>query len=215
MKLTIKFTYLTTLLILLSVLNFPSAFAAECGGLFKRACCLSEQTAERPACDAGLVQVAAGEFSCPDVGNAATCMPIIMPVTNNPNCGGEGERSCCIGEGKPVCDEGLIYHTDASADLFGAVSGDASCHNITIRTSDVQRAEGICISPAANGDTPNPANIEEPETGWESFTGGHGLMNGYHDMHLHIFADLAHGSNVSAGKPAPVDSSGNYVLKLR
>jgi len=98
MKIIITFSHLTTLLILLGVFYIPSAYAA-CGGVNEQACCLSEQSPTRPACDAELVQTALGQYpnAC-GVFGASTCLPK-TPVTA---CGGEGQRSCCAGEG-PVC----------------------------------------------------------------------------------------------------------------
>jgi len=97
-------------------------------------------------------------------------------------------------------------------DQYEAVSGDASCGGLVINGSRTKRSLGICISQEANGNFPDPADIDEPVTGWKSISGARGLMNGYHDMHIHLFADLSHGGKVLSGLPAPVDDAGNFVL---
>jgi microsomal dipeptidase-like Zn-dependent dipeptidase len=202
---------LCVLSILLSVLIVPSAQAA-CGAINQRACCIGERNG--PACDAGLREVAKGEYPNNCIFGAATCLPL-TPVTD---CGGEGERNCCLGERiGATCDAGLEEQTDALPfDSYEAVSGDASCSIQVIDGPGTLRSRGTCVrhdalAPPSSGNIDrNP--IPEPDTGWTATPVPRGVLRGYHDMHLHLVGHMAHGGTVLSGQPAPIDTSGDFVL---
>ncbi len=81
----------------------------ECGGLDQRACCFLEDTSIG-ACEEGLVEGG----SCEDELGTANCFcggaSLVRSegVCRQPECGGEGERACCVLERVPSCDPGLI-----------------------------------------------------------------------------------------------------------
>ena len=206
---------LGALSVLLTVIVAPSAQAQApaCGGLNQRACCASERS---DACDLGLLDVPKGQYpnACPVLGflfGAGTCLPSPPPMATA--CGGEGQRSCCLGERLGLtCDLGLEEQTDALPfDLYEAVSGDATCSNVVLDGSHTLRSRGTCVrhDPLA---PPTSGNIPEPTTGWTAATESRGVLRGYLDMHLHLFGNLAHGGKNLAGQPAPVDANGNYAL---
>lgn len=206
MKLLVTSIRLSTLLIVLNGLLAASAQAGECGGLNQRACCLLERI---PSCDAGLTEVALGQYpgAC-GVAGAGTCLPNTVPTP----CGGEGQRACCITERVPSCDAGLEEQTDALPfDLFEAVSGDATCGGTVLNGSETLRSKGTCIrhDPLA---PPDSGNIPEPEAGWTAPTAPRGVLRGYLDMHLHLFGHMAHGGKNLSGEPAPIDANGRFVL---
>jgi microsomal dipeptidase-like Zn-dependent dipeptidase len=175
--------------------------APACGGLGQRACCFTEVGFD-PACQQGLKPVPMGDYplACGGFG-AATCVPV-TPATA---CGGEGQRACCIGEGDR-CQPGLEYiGIDTIAPPFVPVSGDASCRNQVIDGSGVARSQGMCSASA-------PPHITEPTSGWSPATGARGILRGYHDMHLHLLGNMAHGGRNLVGEPAPVLADGSYGL---
>jgi microsomal dipeptidase-like Zn-dependent dipeptidase len=198
---------LSALLILLSGFLATSAMAGTCGGINQRACCFGERAGA--ACDAGLVQVAKGEYPSACLVGADTCLPR-TPVTP---CGGEGQRNCCLGEGDNffTCDANLEEQTDALPhDLFEANSGDASCSGQVINGSRILRSRGTCIKPVLFD--PTTPSISEPKSGWTKPTQPRHSLSGYMDMHLHLAGRLAHGGKVLSGESAPIDADGNFVL---
>ncbi|NOQ63250.1 MAG: hypothetical protein GQ582_01905 [Methyloprofundus sp.] len=202
----IKLFHLTAFLILLSGFYSPLSYAGACGGVAQRACCIGER--EGLSCDSGLIEAALGEYpnGCGFFA-AGTC----LPITAKTECGGEGQRSCCLGEGA-ACDAGLEYQTDAlPLDLYEAVSGDASCSGNPINGTAIPRSLGTCVKsePLA---IPTSGDIAEPTTGWSSTSSSRGIMSGYMDMHIHLFGHMGHGSKVLSGEPAPIDEEGNFVL---
>jgi len=79
----------------------------ECGDEGKRACCFLEDVSIG-ACGPGLIEngSCASELGvtncfCPGVGSSGG-------VCKQPDCGGDGERGCCLLERIPSCDPGLI-----------------------------------------------------------------------------------------------------------
>ena len=104
-------------------------------------------------------------------------------------CGGRGQRACCVGEGKQPCDAVL-------AEIPGC-SGDCAC-------GGGFASSGMCTVIAP---------IEEPATGWTEPAKSGDPLRGYADLHLHLFANLAHGGGVLAG--AAFDPKGGVNAALR
>jgi microsomal dipeptidase-like Zn-dependent dipeptidase len=128
---------------------------------------------ERPfnSCDSNLVEIP-GCVNCN--GASGTC---VRPTP----CGGAGQRACLFAE-RPFqsCNEGLTEVPGCSGDCTANVDGArsiASCVKVPL--------QGIA-EPTVNG-TPAAAPACP--------------VSGYADMHLHLFADLAHGGATLAGKP--------------
>lgn len=183
-----------------------------CGGAYERACCALERFPDLSSCNPGLTERATGWFpdACSGLG-AGTCLPMTPPSATP--CGGEGQRSCCAFEGTAgACQPGLGNQTDALPfDLFDAVSGDATCGNVTVVFSNTPRSVGTCISQPVLG-PPVPGDIPEPVTGWTPAADPRGALRGYADMHLHLFGHMAHGGKNLSGLPAPVDAGGSFTL---
>lgn len=175
--------------------------ASACGGPGQRACCLFERLG--PACDAGYFPANLGQFpnACGGLG-AATCVPISQPTA----CGGEGQRACCSNESLEACQPGLqFYGDDAALDLYGPVSGDATCSNEPISGSAVPRSSGSCHRLL-------PAAIPEPTAAWTPPSEPRGVLRGYLDMHLHLLGHMAHGGRNLVGTPAPIGDDGGFTL---
>lgn len=109
----------TAFFVVLVLAMTPSAADAACGDEGQRACCLGEPN---PGCMAGLVQAG----SCSDVLGSGNCgtlgcsIGVCAPVTN---CGGVGERGCCVIERVPSCDGDLIEDlTPGCTDKLGFVN---------------------------------------------------------------------------------------------
>lgn len=178
-----------------------------CGGEGQRACCdaLGEFSNNGLACNSGLVQVtgcdeSTGNCYCSS-GLAKSLGTCVQPT----HCGGKGERACCVGtleysNNNTTCDSGLI--------AVNGCAGDCTCGGTT---SIGEAATQTCTviekisEPAING-TPSaglPAGPECPAAP---------ALCGYADLHVHMFAHLAHGGAVLAG--APYDPVGGINTAL-
>jgi microsomal dipeptidase-like Zn-dependent dipeptidase len=96
------------LAILLLTLTATEALAG-CGGFGERACCLSERV---PSCDSGLRETGAVlSFQC---GGFPDGICGFSTPDNLDQCGGDGQRACCVGEteGFNSCDTGNIEVLD-------------------------------------------------------------------------------------------------------
>ena len=156
---------------------------SPCGGEGERACCLVERI---PACDSGLVEVpyCIGNCYCDNgLGTSSSGM-----CHRFSDCGGLGQRECCIGERSPSCDSGLTS--------VPGCSGDCYCGNTAFVGT---QSSSTCIS---------FEEIEEPNTQWTPSTevSDECSMRGYADMHMHLFANIGHGGGLFAGEPCPSPS---------
>ncbi len=107
-------------------------------------------------------------------------------------CGGKGQRACCLFEGG-ACQAGLVEVPGCTGDCF--------CGN---GTGAGQMSSGMCTVIEA---------IDEPEANWRAPGAPPACpLRGFADLHVHMFADLAHGGGVLAGQPAPTDSNGKFDL---
>jgi microsomal dipeptidase-like Zn-dependent dipeptidase len=170
-----------------------------CGAAGERACCngSGEFSNNGLACNAGLVQISGCDESngincfCGDglFKSAGTC---VEPKA----CGGAGQRACCVGtlefsNNGGTCDTGLTAVNGCAGDCTcgGTTAiGEASTQSCTviepISEPDVDAAP-------ASGTPSGPTDPECPTTG----------LCGYADLHVHMFAHLAHGGATIAGTP--------------
>lgn len=169
-----------------------------CGGEGQRACCFDEGA----TCGDGLAEIASckggncenDDYLCSEIaGNkvysSGTCVKIS-------ECGGSGQRACCISERLPSCNEGLFEHA--------GVAGDVSCKDSLGQTGNFgSNSNGVCI----------PANytslaVVEPTIGWTApATAPSASMKGFADLHMHILGNLGHGGHVITGSVAHFDGT--------
>ena len=114
-------------------------------------------------------------------------------------CGGEGERACCFAE-RPLnpCDGGLEEVPGCSGDCFCG-AGLLNKVNDGIEGTSITtcvKFEDI-TEPSLNHTPPSPSTECS--------------LRGYIDMHLHLFADFAHGGALLAGRPFYDDLGGEDV----
>ena len=188
-----------------------------CGGAGQRACCNGdgEFSNNGLACNSGLIQLngacgSGGGANCVCGGglyfSSGTC------VTPTPSCGGKGQRACCnalleFSDVGTACNSGLM--------AVAGCTGDCTCGGTT---SLGQTATTSCtvIETIAEPTTNATPNANEPDntkastpTTWTlpqvappagPLCPATGLC-GYADMHVHMFANLAHGGATLAGEP--------------
>ena len=166
------------------------AEATSCGGEGQRACC--GVTLEGANCGDGLVEVAgcAGNCLCGGVNplqlrSSGTC--------HRPQpCGQEGQRACCLAERVASCDAGLTEIPGCSGDCFCGASLTGVVDDDALGT-----ASGTCVSAPV-------APMSEPAVGMSApGSANECSYRGYADLHMHLFADIAHGGAILAGKPCP------------
>jgi microsomal dipeptidase-like Zn-dependent dipeptidase len=187
--------------------------ATPCGGEGQRACCngAGEFSNDGLACNSGFVQIPG---TCGQ-GDAAACVcgganPFgfysagicIQPAP----CGGAGQRACCWGfleyaNGGTACNSGLIEVPGCSGDCtcggstsIGEPDGN-SCTTIEAISEPTTNASPTTSETGAIGtwtlpQASPPAGPECPSTG----------LCGYADLHVHMFANLAHGGATLAGE---------------
>lgn len=178
----------------------PQTAAAPCGGEGERACCGA--TFEGANCESGLIEVAGcsgncicGGFNPLNLFASGTCHRFAP-------CGAEGQRACCAAERIPSCDAGLIEVLGCSGDCFcgGSLTGIVDDDALgTSAGTCVRSSPGSSMAEPAVGFTP-PAS--EPVCS----------QRGYADLHMHLFADIAHGGGVLAATPCPRNDS-TYCLE--
>lgn len=182
-----------------------------CGAPGQRACCTLEKGPATPACNANAAPLPGGVGKQQFCGDAASAFVGLVPGSTCvavTACGGEGQRACCAvpseiaALGKTICASG-------TAENLG-VTGDATCtDNIAITSAAI----GTCV--ASNPTVPtNESGTVEPTTNWSPSTTAplpSGSLRGFADLHLHVLSHLAHGKEILAGYPAPVDAQGNIV----
>ncbi len=164
--------------------------AAPCGGEGQRACCAGEGQ----NCGPGLIEVAGCSGNCLcggdnplNFGSSGTC--------HRPSpCGGEGQRACCFAERLPSCDDAHVQTPGCAGDCFcgGSATG-------VVDDDALGMSGGTCVrSPVKT--------IGEPEVGLIAASTKQCSQAGYADLHMHLFADIAHGGGVLAGHPCPRNS---------
>ncbi len=177
----------------------------QCGGEGERACCANEQVILGVGnCEDGLIEVedvlgvggCAGECEC--IGTGSLGASSTGMCHRYQPCGGEGQRACCIAERGNPCDEGLVEVPGCSGDCFcggGAFNTvndgvEGTSNSTCVRFEDI-------TEPSLNHTPPTPSKECS--------------LRGYMDMHLHLFADLAHGGAALAGRPFFDDLAGEDV----
>jgi microsomal dipeptidase-like Zn-dependent dipeptidase len=170
----------------------------QCGGEGERACCLNEQVELGVAnCEPGLIEL----VGYADEGGDGACLGLVTVGSSSGTChrftpcGGEGQRACCAAErpGQP-CDPGLTEVPGCSGDCFcgGSLTGVVDDDILGISSGTCVRFE----------------EIGEPGVGYTAPAPSQDCsQRGYADLHMHLFADIAHGGGVLAGEPCPPGSS--------
>ena len=192
-----------------------------CGGQGQRACCNGngEFSNNGLACNSGLVQITGGcgpsDPGCVCGGGSTNgFFPAFYSLgdcVQPAPCGGEGQRACCNGlvefsNNGTACNSGLTEVPGCSGDCtcggttsLGEPDGN-SCTSIPI-ASIAEPATNATPAPDETGvmgsagswilgQQPLPAGPECPATG----------LCGYSDLHVHMFANLAHGGATLAGE---------------
>ncbi|MBZ5560778.1 MAG: hypothetical protein LAO77_26280, partial [Acidobacteriia bacterium] len=170
------------------------ATAEACGGPFQRACCFLENI-DIGACAPGNLEVSGCTGNCQCGGLAAdgvnassTCYP--------KTCGGDGQRACALDErsvGHPgACDLGLLEIPGCSGDCQGFGANHYASSSMCIGNVNQRIAEP----------TTNRASVAPPDAC---------AVSGYADLHLHLFADTAHGGGILAGEPYDPNGGGVNV----
>lgn len=216
--------------------------ALDCGGVDQRACTIIEQVgAQRPACDTPLVEKGSCTLGTACKGSSGMCRQIsacggegqractfeeqgplgmssscdvntteVAGCTGNclgkfifdssgvcavkTSCGGLGQRACTIADGGGACGAGLVEVAGCSGDCLGKDSSVSSGRCTTAMPAGVLE------------------QIPEPLTG-DTIPGAFCSLTGFADMHMHQFADLAHGGAVLAGKSSGVRCTPNLATQ--
>jgi microsomal dipeptidase-like Zn-dependent dipeptidase len=157
----------------------------NCGGEGQRACQPFEKFGFQ-ACADGLAEIPGCSGDCTATSGATVSGTCTRPTP----CGGEGQRACIVFErAGGSCDAGLTAIPGCSGDCFGKGVGSAW-----------GRSTHTCVKLPLEP-------IAEPTT--NAFPAGQTCsMAGYADIHLHLFADLAHGGGVLGGQPYDYGSGG-------
>ncbi len=176
----------------------PDQFS-HCGGPGQRACCENEVGAANK-CDSGATEVT-GCFealgcSC-GIGGGPPANSICIKATP---CGGEGQRACCGGE---LVD--AVKSCQGSLTEIPGCTGDCTCGG-SANPAQIS-SSGTCASlPLAS--TAEPGTNATPAASGPSCA-----LTGYADIHVHMFAHLAHGGGVFVGKP--YDTTGGITEALK
>lgn len=181
-----------------------------CGGAGERACCngLGEFSNNGLACNSGLIQLngacgsgggafcvcsAGGEFA------SGTC------VTPNPKCGDKGQRACCVGtleysNNSTTCNSGLITVPGCAGDCTcGGTTALGEIANQSCTTIENISEPSTGSTPAAS-ETTTPWTLPQVSLPSGPLCPSTGLC-GYADLHVHMWANLAHGAATLAGEP--------------
>lgn len=192
-----------------------------CGGAGQRACCVLENATLSSeyaggACDfgSGLQQVP----GCDESTGNCTCssgFKSLGTCVQTTHCGGVGERACCTGNGEYAGGNGNNSCESGLAAIPGC-SGDCTCGGIL--------ASSGLPSTLVSIDTCTKTPIETiPEPSVAATGEGVSVtdpLRGFADLHVHMFAHLAHGGTVVAGTPydpscAPNTTCGGVNTALR
>ena len=175
---------------------------SACGGPGQRACCVlenSDLSFKYPggACDFGqdLQQVPGCD---PNTGNC-TCASGALALgtcVKVAHCGGVGERACCTANNEYA--SGTTNACESGLKAVPGCAGDCTCggYGATLGLPSVFQSFDTCTkSPIENVAEPS-VNFFEPQT-----LPSNDQMRGYADLHVHMFAHLAHGGATLSGTP--------------
>ena len=179
-----------------------------CGGEGQRACCNGAgETAvsgELVACQSGLVQVpgcdeSTGNCACSD-GLSTSNGTCVQPT----QCGGKGQRACCVGNAEFASNgDTAVSACNSGLTLIDGCAGDCTCggsqgtglppallstQTCTVMETIAEPDPGL-VTPPAPGLPTGPECPAAP------------ALCGYADLHVHMFAHLAHGGAALAGAP--------------
>ncbi|MBZ5560684.1 MAG: HYR domain-containing protein, partial [Acidobacteriia bacterium] len=111
-------------------------------------------------------------------------------------CGGDGQRACALDErsvGHPgACDLGLLEIPGCSGDCQGFGANHYASSSMCIGNVNQRISEP----------TTNRTSVAPPDAC---------AVSGYADLHLHLFADTAHGGGILAGEPYDPNGGGVNV----
>jgi microsomal dipeptidase-like Zn-dependent dipeptidase len=171
----------------------------ECGGEFERACCTTEtRNDDNPVplsagCNDYLTEVPFGLYSGPDVGSRLCGNTALLWFSNGAcvPCGTDRAQACSDEDGNRYCRSddlievgGICYACGAAGQGF---CGDGMCN-------ESRHPDGQSCAPDTAIDEPNcNCAPEAPPEG--------AAVNGYADLHLHMFANLGFGGLTVWGEP--------------
>ncbi len=155
-----------------------------CGGEGQRACCFVVEGFG--SCDGDLIEVpgCAGNCLCDGAGTGQSSSGTCVAPTE---CGGAGQRACCAAE---LAALGRSKSCDGDLVEVEGCTGDCTCGGIAVNGL---KSSGTCSARGA---------VSEPDTGFTPTTvPNECALRGYADLHVHLFAHLAHGGTTLTGKP--------------
>jgi hypothetical protein len=185
-----------------------------CGGAGQRACCDfdGEFSNNGLACNSGLVQIPDGCNSA----NPALCIcPAGLEYSSGicvqpAPCGDKGQRSCCTATLEYASNSQDAGFCNDKLTLVPGCSGDCTCGGTTsLGEPDTYSCTDMATiwEPTTNA-TPTPD--ESGQQGWtlpstSTLLAGPECPStgvcGYADLHVHMWANLAHGGAFVAGAP--------------
>lgn len=182
----------------------------SCGGAGQRACCNGNfETAvsgKLVPCQDGLQEIpgcdeTTGNCYCsiPDEKSTGTC---VQPT----HCGGLGERACCTAN-QEFADNNSPNSCESGYVAIPGCSGDCTCGGINIVPLTEVSIDTCTKSPIETiteptiAATATPAGSVSPGNPPSAYVNPTDPLRGYADLHVHMFAHLAHGGTVVAGTP--------------
>ncbi len=177
---------------------------SSCGGVGQRACCVGEGS----ACQAGLQQINAcddssgGNCFCSS-GTATSLGTCVQPTA----CGGLGQRACCTGNLESASGT-TLGSCQAGYVAIPGCSGDCTCGGTAIVPNNIVSVDTCTLSPIETIREPTIAAIATPSSPQIlpssppiAYVDPADPLRGYADLHVHMFAHLAHGGATVAGTP--------------
>ena len=175
---------------------------SHCGGDGERACCVgtfefANTTDINKQCDTGKVPIfgCIGDCQCGGATAAEGVDSLQTCITPTP-CGGENQRACCLLDAITPCNSGLT--------AIDGCTGDCFCRDGTSSSTCVKLDNGKLKS------------ISQPDTGRAAppTEARACSLAGYADIHVHMFADVAHGGGVLSGASYdPANDDVNVALR--
>ena len=181
-----------------------------CGGPGQRACCngLGEFSNNGLACNSGLIQLngacgsSGGGFCVCGAGGEFASGTCVQP---NSACGGKGQRACCVGtleysNNSTICNSGLVAVPGCAGDCTcGGTTALGQIANQSCTTIENISEPSTNSTPAAS-ESAAPWTLPQASAPSGPLCPANGLC-GYADLHVHMWANLAHGGATLAGEP--------------
>jgi microsomal dipeptidase-like Zn-dependent dipeptidase len=182
----------------------------SCGGVGQRACCNGNlETAvagKLVPCQDGLQEIpgcdeTTGNCYCsiPDEKSTGTC---VQPT----HCGGLGERACCTAN-QEFADNNSPNSCESGFVAIPGCSGDCTCGGLALVPANFVSIDTCTKSPIETiteptiAATSTPVGPVSPSIPPSAYVDPADPLRGYADLHVHMFAHLAHGGTVVAGTP--------------